>query len=155
MKIGGVKGVLLYFVLLILFAGVFVFALLQVDNRKENYKETTAVISYINKYEEYEDIDAPEKTTFYQVFVDYEVDGVEYKHILYQDDARLYPQKGKEVTILYNVDNPSEIVAKNENAIMPIVAAIPLLLTIGFGVYGVIATVSNKGNKAPKKRAKK
>ena len=150
--ISGTKGVILFIILLVVFGGIFALSLKVYNDRKSDYKETPAVISYVNRYEEYAQIEDEEKTTYYQVFVDYEVDGKEYKKVLYKDDALVRYAVGQEVKILYKVDEPGKIVTKTDNAIMPFVSGGLFLIVCGFGVYGVINTIVSKNSKETKKK---
>lgn len=136
-QITGFKAFLILGILMALFVGGFIVSLYQYNDRKDNYKETVAVISYVNDYEEW-DSERDNYVTYYQVFVDYEVDGEKYEHVLYEDEAQFRPRVGEEVNILYNPENPEVIMNRTVSAITPILASLPMVVMAGFIIFAII-----------------
>ena len=93
------------------------------------FVETTGTI--VNIVEEYSSFD---DSNNYQVFVDYSVDGKDYKNVEYG----AYNSKmkvGDSVTILYNQDDPTDITSPGSDKVVYFVLAAGILsLLVGVGL---------------------
>lgn len=136
------SGIGIIFVGLIIF-GIAIFAL---TNYKEYEGKVTAVISNIQKerIDSYSD-DSNEEQYNYTVFVDYEVDGFEYKGIEY-DSYNSSMKIGDKIEIKYDLDDPSKIQSENGKTFIFVFITLGGLVTI-FGIYQTIKGFkSNKEN---------
>ena len=95
------------------------------------YVETKATVTNIEKEEIY-DSDSPGDTrTEYHITVEYSVDGNKYVSKLGETPSEF--NEGMELTVLYNVDNPSEVVLPGNTG---------SYVMIGIGVVGVLAGIA-------------
>ena len=106
------------------------------SDMRGSYKKTEAVIVEIN---EYYGIGSDADALQYDVFVNYEVDGKEYKHILL-GSYDFTMKNGKVITIEYNTDKPGKIR-------MPYAAVAPYILFAAGGLfvaYEIITVAKSK-----------
>lgn len=106
------------------------------------YVETTGKIVNI---EEMRNLTAEpdEEEWTYTVYVDYTVDGKEYKNVEYGAyDSSM--EIGDEVTIEYNAEDPAQIQAPGADKVPYIVGAASILIII-FGVVALIKALSMPG----------
>lgn len=108
-----------------------VLGILFLANPHDNYKETTAVISEIEEY-----YDTVDETYKHNTFIDYEVDGVKYTHVEFGAYDSSYVE-GKEITIKYNPDNPSQIESGNRT-VGGIIFLVLGVLFVGFSVFKIL-----------------
>ena len=132
-------------VFLFVFAAILLVVALIMTNssNKEGYVETTATIEEIIPNQ----IDA--ETTIYQVFVNYVVDGTPYNHIEINSYDSSYAV-GKEITILYDANNPANIVGKTSVFLIILLYALAALSAVG----GVITTYLFIRSKSKEKEIK-
>ncbi len=137
---------LLTVILTVIAAILLVAGILITKNANKGYIETTATIVDITSEQ---GID-PEDTV-YHAYVDYTVDGTEYHHIALNTYDGTY-KVGKQVTVMYNPQNPAEIVGKNPSWL-------PIVLFVAAGVLfvGAIASIvfAVRANKKAKDMAAK
>lgn len=131
--ISGIGFILVGLVIL----GISLFALV---NHQEYDGKTTATISYI-KQERKEFIsndDSNEEQYEYTVFVDYVVDGKEYKHVQF-DSYDSSMKVGQTINIKYDLNDPSKI--QSQNGMLFIIA----FIIIGFAaiVFGIFNTIKS------------
>lgn len=122
---------------ILLVAGIFVTL-----NAKKGYAETTATITNI-EHEQLGDSD------YYHVFVDYTVGGHAYTNVEINSYDSSY-QVGKQITILYNPNNPSEIVGKNPSWLNIVLFVASGVLFVAFALCIVFAIRRGKLTKATK-----
>lgn len=113
---------------------VSVFVFMAVDKSKD-YPETEATVSKIELFEEeYTESDGTVHEATYTVYVDYTVDGKDYKNVEYGVFQKGY-KAGDKVTIKYNPENPEDITQPNT-------FLLPILLLAG-GVAALVGGIAS------------
>ena len=123
------KTSIIFIVIAICLLGFGIYSIL---NPHTDYLETTAVITDIQ-----EDYDVATETYEYRAFIDYEVDGKEYKNVEF--GTANAGDVGKQITIRYNPNNPGEIESTNSEIFSYISAGVGALLLIA----GVVFLIKN------------
>ena len=100
----------------------------------EKYSKTEAVVSDVEISYSYDEDNI--RTEDHTVYVDYTVDGKEYKHILYGSDTNL--NEGDTVNILYDPENPEKIATGNEKTSGVIFLIVGAVAIVGGAVFGII-----------------
>ena len=123
----GKKSIIGLLIIGILFAGVGGFLYFRDKNNQKYYVTTSAVIVDIdsNTTIYYEDGSGVESNTEFDVYIDYEVDGVKYENVLY-DGFTVGMKEGDVITITYDVRNPGA----------PFSLTVNTIAFIGFMVIG-------------------
>lgn len=105
----------------------------------EHTKEITAeIVSIKSRYDGYNDEYGTDYD--YDVYVQYEIDGTIYTEELNSYSSEYY--EGKEIEILYNIDDPSQIISKDFEEITGIFS---ILKKVGIGLFvfcGVMFLIS-------------
>ncbi len=117
-----------WLMLILIGIALIVFGVLYGKDKHENYLETTAVISRVESREEFGADDTVE--TVYTYFMDYTVDGKEYKDVEVPGGSGSY-KEGKEITILYDPADPSKVA-------LPYSALANVLMYVGGGLAVII-----------------
>ncbi|MBP5154668.1 MAG: DUF3592 domain-containing protein [Lachnospiraceae bacterium] len=123
------KSILFLFIfgVAVLALGIFL-----IVNSHDEYPETTAVITRIDEFDTV-DTDGSH-TTEHTVYVDYTVDGKEYKNIRYGEYSIGF-KVGKEITIKYNPENPAETEGANSKTAAT-------WITVGGGILMLLAVAA-------------
>ena len=111
-----------------------VFGIKALNTPIEKYLKTTATVSDVEIDYSYDEDNI--RTENHTVYVDYTIDGKEYKHILYGSDTNL--KEGDMVNILYNPENPEQIATGNEKTTGVIFLVVGAVAIVGGAVFGIV-----------------
>ena len=128
-----------------IFAGIYFLSTNMFNNRHSGYLETIGTI--VDSYEKYDYLNGEYEYCY--AIAEYYVDGKRYTITSSDNSEGGYVSLGKEVTILYNPDNPNEAVfEKSDFSHWVAIAAMGLFGFIGviLIVVGVVKLIKEKWN---------
>lgn len=124
----GYRRIFIVIFCLVMAALLVVGGILVTNNSKKEYKETQGTIVEIVREDIGED-------TSYNVYVDYEVDGVAYHHVKYWGDYKNTFAVGQTITVLYDVEHPDTTGSDNP-------PWLKYFLFVAAGVFFVVGVVA-------------
>ena len=137
---------IILFVCGLIFAAVGIIMIVHTQVNKQYYKTTEAtIVEIVEHHNIVHDTDGTTVSNDHDVYVSYEVDGVQYDHVLYtQYDITM--EEGKQITITYDTRTPGKPFSAGGNKVLMIASFVASLIIFIMAI-SVISRYKKEHNK--------